>query len=73
LTIIFQRALVTGVALSEVNDGRQDPRDEQEVMFGDGLEQSTILRTPFGASGLNPREQQSRDQERYHYDAGVRR
>jgi len=29
--------------------GRQDPREEREVMFGDGFEQATILRASYDA------------------------
>ena len=37
--------------------GRQDPREEREVMFGDGFEQSTILRTgPDGLTRVITRE-----------------
>jgi hypothetical protein len=42
-------------------------------MLGDGSEQATILRTFNRASGLGPCEQQSRNQESYPHDAGVRR
>jgi hypothetical protein len=43
-------------------------------MFGDGFEHATILRTPYGSSGLKACEQQSRHHEKCHYDAGgVRR
>ena len=39
-------------------------------MFGDGFEHATILRTPYGSSGLKACEQQSRHHEKCHYDAG---
>jgi hypothetical protein len=42
-------------------------------MFDGTFEQATILSTSYGASGLKPCEQQSRNQERYPHGAGVRR
>ncbi len=43
------------------------------MMFDGTFQQATILRTPFGASGLKPCEKQSRNQERCRYDAAVQR
>ena len=43
------------------------------VMVWRRLEQGTILRDSYGASGLGPSEQQSRNQERCSYGTAVRR
>jgi hypothetical protein len=45
-------------------------KKREEVLFGDGFEQSTILRAPYSASGPKTYEYQSGHHEKCHYDAG---